>query len=176
VEHLGNLNRVLITVFDPPDEESATPYEAGAASGDSGGALFALRNPADPSQGWALAGIMSSVSRQSTRPPGTTVYGDVTHSIDISNYRDQIISLVRPACSNELDDDGDGRVDHPADRDCEDTAGHSEGERVAPQPIGATATFAGGASLVLSVGAFALWRRSRRGTEAAADQSLDETS
>lgn len=176
VEHLGNRNRVLITVFDPPGAEGATPYEAGAGSGDSGGALFALRNPADPSRGWALAGIMSSVSRQSTRPPGATVYGDATHSIDVSHYRDQIISLVRPACSNELDDDGDGRIDHPADRDCEDTAGHSEGEGVAPPPVGGSVTFAGGASLILSVGAFALWRRSKRDTGAPKDQSLDKTS
>jgi hypothetical protein len=177
VEHQGNRNQVLITTFDAPGVAGATPYEAGAASGDSGGALFALRNPTDPSQGWALAGIMSSVTRKGARPPEITVYGDLTHSIDVSYYRDQIVALVRPACSNELDDDGDGRIDHPADDGCESTAGASEGPGNARPPSTEAVTFAGGASLLVSLGAFALWRRSRAAAAPeSADQSFDSTS
>jgi hypothetical protein len=162
VRHGVNVSRVLTTTFSNPLSESATEHEAQAATGDSGGALFALRNPTDPEQGWALAGVMSTVSGLGARPEATSLYGDLTYSIDLSHYRDQIIALVRPACSNDVDDDGDGRIDYPADRDCDSMADDDESSRDSHSgawPI-ATAT-AAAIMLVLVMAGTAAWLRSK---------------
>jgi MYXO-CTERM domain-containing protein len=165
LDHSGNRSRVLVTTFDSPDEVGATAYEAGAATGDSGGAVFALRNPFDPTQGWALAGLMSTVSGAGMRPSGTTLHGDVTYSIDLSHYRDQIIALTRPECSNGIDDDGDGQIDHPADLDCLDMADPTERSDRAPSSL----IHSVGAALLglalLSVGAAWALRRRRAAAE-----------
>jgi len=120
VEHEAGRTLAFATRFSRIDDPDGTPYEAQAAEGDSGGAVFAPREPFDPSRGWALAGVIFSVSQGEDQPQKTSLYGAETYSADLASYREQILLRVRPACSNEHDDDGDGRIDFPADRGCDD--------------------------------------------------------
>ena len=99
--------------FDPPDSPTATPHEAQAAIGDSGGAVFVKRDGR-----WLLAGMMTSVSARLRTPKETSAYGDTTYAADVSFYRSEIIRWTRPDCANEEDDDGDGKIDFPLDPDC----------------------------------------------------------
>jgi len=59
------------------------------------------------------------VSHLSEAPASSTLYGSATYAADLASYRDQVIAAIRPACANERDDDGDGRVDHPDDPGCD---------------------------------------------------------
>ena len=43
--------------------------------------------------------------------------------LDISDYRQEILRYGRPECADERDNDGDGRVDYPADPDCREATG-----------------------------------------------------
>jgi hypothetical protein len=80
-----------------------TPHEAQAASGDSGGPVFAKSGEGR----WELVGIMITVAQQSKQPGILTVYGDVTVAVDIHSYRDQIEKIV----ASTPDRDGDGILD-----------------------------------------------------------------
>lgn len=100
-------------VFDPPGTAHATGFEAQAAVGDSGGAVFVKR-----SGEWLLAGMMTSVTGFSRAPAQTSMYGDSTYAADLVSYRGEILHWSRPACSNEEDDDGDLAIDYPADSGC----------------------------------------------------------
>ena len=62
--------------------------------------------------------MMTSVSAHPATPGYTTVYGDTTFAADISVYRDEILRWARPRCTNEEDDDGDGKIDFPLDPGC----------------------------------------------------------
>jgi autotransporter-associated beta strand protein len=77
-------NHVFQTTFDRNPSVALDPNlaynEFQAASGDSGGAVFAK-----DAQGWKLAGIMEAVST-----PGNANFTDSTYSIDLSYYADQI--------------------------------------------------------------------------------------
>jgi hypothetical protein len=99
--------------FGEPGAEATTRYEAQAASGDSGGAVFVERNGE-----WKLAGMMISVSASFATPTPATHYGDLTYAADVTAYRSEILRWARPRCFNEEDDDGDGMVDFPADPGC----------------------------------------------------------
>jgi hypothetical protein len=110
----GRTTRSFSTDFseDPPGpsdprctDGSACP-EAQAANGDSGGGVFLRSGGA-----WELAGIMHSISAFGGQPAETALYGNSTYSADLSYYRSQILAIVRPKCSNGLDDDGDLLVD-----------------------------------------------------------------
>ncbi len=80
-----------------------TAFEAIAAQGDSGGAVF---------YGQQLAGIMFAVTAVGGQPAGTSVEGNETLIVDLSHYADQIASVTAErACSDGRDDDGDGLVD-----------------------------------------------------------------
>jgi hypothetical protein len=80
---------------------SASPNNAQAATGDSGGAVF-FKN----GETWELAGIIHSISLFSGQPSSTSVYkyplfpavmgtdGQRTYIADLSVYRDQIIAVV----------------------------------------------------------------------------------
>ena len=107
------LTRSISMRFDPPDSPRTTAHEASATLGDSGGAVFVQRDGE-----WLLAGLMTSISTSPGTPGHTTTFGDVTYAADLSSYRDEIWRWTRPACSNGLDDDGDGDVDFPDDRNC----------------------------------------------------------
>lgn len=111
-------------VFDPPTTAHATEFEAQAAVGDSGGAVFVKRDGQ-----WLLAGMMTSVTGFSRAPAQTSMYGDRTYAADLSTYRGEILHWSRPACSNEEDDDGDGMIDFPEDPGCESAIDESERER-----------------------------------------------
>jgi hypothetical protein len=83
------------TAFD----EAGSAHEAQAAAGDSGGAAFAWNG----SQ-WELAGIVFAVGAPySDQPTGTSLYGNLTFSADLSFYRDQILEvMVMPEPSGGL--------------------------------------------------------------------------
>jgi len=104
----------FVTKFDAPGDEEATPHEASATLGDSGGAVFAKRNDE-----WQLIGLMTSVGGTIEKPREATAFGDLTYSADLAKYREEIIRWTRSECSNETDDDGDQKVDYPDDPDCE---------------------------------------------------------
>jgi len=103
----------LTFIFDPPNSENTTRYEAQAATGDSGGALFVQRDGE-----WLLAGMMISVSVNAATPKNTTTYRGTTFALDISHYHSEILRWARPKCFNEEDDDGDRKIDFPLDPGC----------------------------------------------------------
>jgi hypothetical protein len=116
------------TDFDKDTPPGGTPHEGQGASGDSGGALFAKNGST-----WELAGILFAILPYPGQPDQTALQGNasmpignLTYAINLSIYRDQIIDLTRPECANEVDDDGDTKVDFPADPDCASELGLTE--------------------------------------------------
>jgi hypothetical protein len=109
-EDVGTL--AFTTSFTKYDQ-GGTAQEAQGAIGDSGGAVF-IKNGSV----WELAGVMIAVGSYVNQPSGTALYGNLTYAADLSQYRDQIIAVTRPECSNEADDDGDTLVDWPDDPQC----------------------------------------------------------
>jgi hypothetical protein len=97
---------------DPRCSAGSACPEAQAAYGDSGGGVFLKSGGL-----WQLAGIMHSIGGYVGQPASTALYGNPTYSADLSFYRAQILAIVRPECSNGLDDDGDLLVD-AADPGC----------------------------------------------------------
>jgi hypothetical protein len=95
-------------------------HEAQGANGDSGGATFIKSGGF-----WRLAGVVFAIGSYEGQPGSTSLYGNLTWSADLSQYREQLIELTRPQCANEVDDDGDGDVDWPADADCASELGLS---------------------------------------------------
>jgi hypothetical protein len=84
-----------------------TAHEAQAAVGDSGGAAFVAAG-----NGYELAGILYAIYGYGGQPSSTSLYGNGTLAADLSYYRSQILALTAvAACSNGLDEDGDGLVD-----------------------------------------------------------------
>ncbi len=114
VPHRTSLSRTFVLRFDGVGDPEATRFEAHAATGDSGGGVFVRR-----AHGWELAGMMISVTSRVGSPAQTATFGDQTFVLDLTAYRGEILRWARPACANEEDDDGDGRVDFPHDPDCE---------------------------------------------------------
>ncbi|HEY8154758.1 MAG TPA: trypsin-like serine protease [Myxococcota bacterium] len=108
----------IATTFDA----GATEHEAQAQYGDSGGAVFAK----NAQNSWELAGIIFAIDTYEDQPYYLALYGNVTYAIDLSAYRDQIIATVRPECSDEAENDGDGKLDFPADPGCTSAADLSE--------------------------------------------------
>jgi len=78
----------LVTDFD---EYQQTADEAQAVSGDSGGAMFYKSDDS-----WLLAGILDAVDLWSGQPGGaaTAIFGNLTYSVDLAQYRDQIQDIV----------------------------------------------------------------------------------
>ncbi len=113
--------RAMSFRFDEPFAPTATRYEAHAATGDSGGAVFVQREG-----DWQLIGLMVSISGNSRIPKSSTLYGDTTFAADLTYYRDEILRWSRPTCSNERDDDGDGLIDFPVDPGCDSAADRNE--------------------------------------------------
>jgi len=99
----------IATTFDA----GATPHEAQGQYGDSGGPVFAKNAQGE----WELAGIMFTIDVYDGQP-SFVLYGNVTYAIDLASYRDQIVATVRPECSDEAENDGDGLADFPADPGC----------------------------------------------------------
>lgn len=122
IEKNGVWTRVIATTFSPPSDPDTTRHEAQAAVGDSGGALFVLEG-----NRFALAGVLILRTQDSRQPEAMTLYRNQTVAADLSYYRDQLIALVRPDCSDEIDNDDDGDIDFPRDPGCRTPTDHSEG-------------------------------------------------
>ena len=85
------------TAFQTTFAAGGTSYEAQGAPGDSGGAVF----HEDSSGHWTLAGIMFAVNNLIGQPMGTSVFGDVTYSADLSIYRSEIYhTMALPGDAN----------------------------------------------------------------------------
>jgi hypothetical protein len=96
----GQLLRSLGLAFD---NLGGSAPEAIGTNGDSGGAAFV---------DGSLAGILVAVWSYGGQASGTSVFGNGTYVADLSYYRDQILLVAgERACSDELDDDGDGLTD-----------------------------------------------------------------
>lgn len=95
-------------------ETSGTVHESVAAVGDSGGVVI----PDDGSG--ELTGIMVVTATFPGQPAATSLFGNATYAAQLSNYRGQILAIrADTACSNGLDDDGDGDIDYPEDGGCQ---------------------------------------------------------
>ena len=116
---LGRDTVMLITEFDRdgysnsyvsnPGAQSDTSYEAQAVLGDSGGGMFVQTNGR-----WELAGIINSVEGHNKQDaPGApharlnALYGNMTFSANLADYRDSILSLSNYQIG---DFDGDGQL------------------------------------------------------------------
>jgi len=118
----------LVVDFAAPGTPEATVHEAQVATGDSGGALFWK----DGSQ-WRLAGTLFARTLYDGQPTQTALYGNASVAADLAWYREQIEAVVQtPACSDGLDDDGDGLTDHPDDPGCDDAGDASERSPLLP--------------------------------------------
>jgi hypothetical protein len=114
-----DLTRSFTTDFS---ESGGTEHEAHVAMGDSGGAAFIKRDGV-----WELAGVLYASGSRPGQPAGLTLFGNIAHIGDLSHYRDEILALTsQPACSDGLDDDGDGLIDHPEDPGCGDALDRTE--------------------------------------------------
>ena len=148
----------LTFVFDRPSSEKTTRHEAQAALGDSGGAVFVKRD-----DDWLLVGMMTSVSAHPATPGHTTVYGDTTFAADISVYRDEIFRWARPRCTNEEDDDGDGKIDFPLDPGCSAPGDPDErDESLITRGSGRVGGLALVGSCILGVAIFLLFRNRKQ--------------
>jgi hypothetical protein len=86
----GRTNINSTSMIQTTFTESGISNEAQAAVGDSGGGVFV---PMDNGS-YQLAGIMDLVGTFSGQPANTAVFGNVTYSIDIATYREQIIAVT----------------------------------------------------------------------------------
>lgn len=155
-------SRAFVLTFDEPTSRNATRHEAQAAVGDSGGGVFVERDGQ-----WQLLGLMVSVSGIRNAPRSGAVYGDRTYVVDLSHYRAEVLRWTRASCSNEVDDDGDDRIDFPDDPGCD---GPNDRTELDPTPFADPSLWIGaGASLgILAVAALALVRIRRGHTETTA--------
>ncbi|HPG28690.1 MAG TPA: hypothetical protein PLW10_23870 [Myxococcota bacterium] len=154
--------------FDPPLGARTTRYEAAAATGDSGGAVFVQRDGT-----WELAGVMTSVTGTTGRPDATSTYGDRTYAADVAAYRSEILRWTRPACANEQDDDGDEAIDFPDDPGCRDLEDDDERDRTDATGSGLT-----GIAIALGLaigGALALVFRIRQRGQSTPSSTSDST-
>jgi len=111
------VSRSFATLFDGG---LPTPYEAQAASGDSGGPVFAKNGDGE----WELVGIMSTISQHQTQPRNLTIYGNATYAVDIHAYRDQIEQILASSPDHDRDgildiDDNCTRVRNPDQADAD---------------------------------------------------------
>lgn len=151
------MTRSMVLRFDAAEDPASTRYEAHAATGDSGGAVFLQREG-----GWELAGLITSVSSSKSVPKNTSVIGDLIYVADLSSYRSEILRWARPGCANEEDDDGDGLTDFPEDPDCAGPTDRDERARPGWPTTPARAVGLGvGVFALVGAGALGLRRRRR---------------
>jgi hypothetical protein len=104
----GRPTEVLVTDFT----EGTGGDECAVTLGDSGGALFV-----DEAGSWELAGIHVARGSFPDQPAETTLYENLSYSVDLAAYRDAVLAVVRP-CADGVDRDGDGDADFPEDTGC----------------------------------------------------------
>jgi hypothetical protein len=73
--------------FDPRE----TRFEAQAAVGDSGGAVFIPREGR-----FELAGVLIAIASFPDQPPGTALYGNLSTAADLSAFRNSLAALAHP--------------------------------------------------------------------------------
>ena len=88
----GNKLEVLQHEFLCP-AQNATPYEAIGTAGDSGGGVFSYNNSAGS---WELIGLMDAYTKFCGQPVNVSVFGNLTYAIQLSAYRNQILSYLTP--------------------------------------------------------------------------------
>jgi hypothetical protein len=76
------------------DQYGGTEYEAQAAGGDSGGGVFHKNGDQ-----WELAGILHAVSTYPNQP-SSAIFGLETYCSELSLYRDQILSIIKPVAGD----------------------------------------------------------------------------
>ena len=79
VDRIDAERRELVVSFSKPDDETATPYEASAFVGDSGGPLLT-----ETASGWTVIGVIGSIDTAGEHLGG---WGDETHATSISAVR-----------------------------------------------------------------------------------------
>jgi len=106
----GGITLVFTVDFDG---FGGTTHECQVATGDSGGAVFSKNGDV-----WELTGIQVTRSIYSGQLSGpfyyAALFGNESWSAQLSDYHAQILGVIEqsgPACSNGIDDDGDGLVD-----------------------------------------------------------------
>ncbi len=118
----GTTTRAFSMDFTQSPPAQVTEHEAQFANGDSGGAVFIQTGGV-----WELAGINFVRATYGGQPNDSALYGNLSYAVQLAHYRDAILAVVtQPACSDGLDDDGDGLVDWPADLGCDDALDSSE--------------------------------------------------
>ncbi len=128
------VSRAFATLFE---DGLPTPHEAQAASGDSGGPVFAKNGDGE----WELVGIMITISQHPNQPANLSVYGNATYAVDIHAYREQIEKILASSPDHDRDgvldiDDNCTRVKNP---DQADADGDGTGD-VCEEPEGAEGT------------------------------------
>ncbi|MDG2049509.1 MAG: hypothetical protein P8M78_05055 [Myxococcota bacterium] len=98
VQHGDAYTLAFPMIFEAIGTPGSTDQEAAAAHGDSGGAVFALADALQPEKGYALVGIIFSVSNRPGAPPRSSLYGSATFAADIALYRDQILDITHLDC------------------------------------------------------------------------------
>ena len=74
-----------------------------------------------------LAGIVIARAAYEGQPPNTSLFGNSGVIADRYAYRDDLLAIIdQPDCDDGLDDDGDGRIDYPADPGCSSPTDLSE--------------------------------------------------
>jgi len=106
----GKTTRSFYTSFT----QAGTSSEGQATIGDSGGPTFTLNGAS-----WELAGVMFATNLFLGQPAETSIYGNLTFSVDLSYYRQQILDIMAPDCGNgHLTIDEDCDDGNTADGDC----------------------------------------------------------
>jgi hypothetical protein len=131
----------FIIDFTKPGDPGVTTDESQAVVGDSGGPVFSKETGQ-----WELTGVMFNRLPHPDQPAATALDGNLTYSADLALFRSQIIPLVRPECSDEVDNDGDGRIDFPEDPACHGETGLSETNEL--PSLGSQARVVLGATLI----------------------------
>jgi hypothetical protein len=85
---MGTTTRAFESVFDI----AGLTEEAQAVVGDSGGAVFVKRGAQ-----WQLIGILFAINVFEGQPGYTAVFGDQSYAVDLTRYRNQILSTMSPA-------------------------------------------------------------------------------
>jgi hypothetical protein len=80
--------------------------------GDSGGGLFCKQGST-----WELCGILTTRSVSGGQASNEACLGNLTYSVDLQHFRDDVLAIVRP-CDDGEDNDEDGDTDFPADEEC----------------------------------------------------------
>jgi hypothetical protein len=79
IDRVDEERQELVVSFSEPDDETATPYEASAFVGDSGGPLLSKT-----ASGWVVIGVIGSIDTAGENLGG---WGDETHATSIGAVR-----------------------------------------------------------------------------------------